>query len=154
MPAWSLEIANEFISRASADGKAFTQMHLQELVYIAHGWALALTSEPLTGDRPEAFEYGPEYRRLADALQRCGTQGVTSLIEVRLPAAELSQAEHDLINRIYSAYGSQSTSKLGTLTRSDGTPWAHVYADGAGSGRDIPHGLIREQFTKILAEFP
>jgi uncharacterized phage-associated protein len=58
---------------ASLRGIAFTQMHLQELVYIAHGWCLTLTGEPLTGDRPEALKHGPEYRRLADALAEYGT---------------------------------------------------------------------------------
>jgi uncharacterized phage-associated protein len=72
MPAWSPQIANEVIRLASADGRAFDQMKLQELVYIAHGWCLAITGEPLTGDRPEALKHGPEYRRLADALAGCG----------------------------------------------------------------------------------
>ena len=42
MPAWSPEIANRFIALASADGRALDQIQLQKLVYIAHGWFLAI----------------------------------------------------------------------------------------------------------------
>lgn len=54
VPGWSREIANRFIRLAATEGRCFDQMQLQDLVYIAHGWCLALTGEPLTGDRPEA----------------------------------------------------------------------------------------------------
>jgi uncharacterized phage-associated protein len=73
MPAWSPEIANEFIRLAAADGRTFDQLQLHALVYIAHGWHLALNGEPLTGDRPEAWDFGPMYRRLADALAAYGS---------------------------------------------------------------------------------
>ena len=54
MPAWSTQIADEFIALASQDGRALDQLQLEKLVYIAHGWCLAATGQPLTGDRPEA----------------------------------------------------------------------------------------------------
>ena len=73
MPGWSPDIANEFIRRGLREGRAFDQMQLQKLVYIAHGWCLAFSGEPLTGDRPEAWDFGPVYRRLANALQSQGT---------------------------------------------------------------------------------
>lgn len=73
MPGWSPDIANEFIRRGLREGRAFDQMQLQKLVYIAHGWCLAFSGEPLTGDRPEAWDFGPVYRRLANALQRRDT---------------------------------------------------------------------------------
>lgn len=161
MPAWSHEIADELIELALADGKAFNQMHLQELVYIAHGWCLAITGQPLTGDRPEALEHGPEYRRLADAFARWGIQPITSQIE--LPAQhsnvsktdatsgahELFPLERDILRRVYAEYGHLQTCQLASLTRANETPWDHVFAGGTGNGRDIPHKLIRAQFDEV-----
>lgn len=165
MPAWSPEIASELIKLASADGRAFDQMKLQDLVYIAHGWCLAITGEPLTGDRPEAFEHGPEYRRLADALARWGVEPVTShaLVEqagdysksdATLSAViELDAREHAILEKVYTDYGRLRTSQLATITRGKGTPWDRVFADGAGKRRDIPHQLIRAQFATIASKF-
>jgi len=165
MPAWSPQIANELIRWASADGRAFDQMKLQELVYIAHGWCLAITGEPLTGDRPEAFEHGPEYRRLADALVRWGVDPVTSEIllpeatgdysktDATLPqGAELDDREQGILERVYTDYGGLPTSQLAMVTRGQGTPWEHVFANGAGRRRDIPHALIKAQFAKIASQ--
>jgi len=146
-----------------ADGKPLDQMHLQELVYIAHGWCLAITGHPLTGDRPEAFEHGPEYKRLADMLTSHGLQPVTSKLESSLsttspailelvPArSQLFSAERDIVCRTYAEYGGLETSQLALLTRAEGTPWDIVFAGGAGERRDIPHNLIRAQFEQIAA---
>jgi uncharacterized phage-associated protein len=165
VPAWSPQIANELIRLASADGRAFDQMELQELVYIAHGWCLAITGEPLTGDRPEAFEHGPEYRRLADALAGCGIEPVTSEISGADGAADYSKTdatifggaelvarEQAVLARVYADYGGLPTSQLASLTRSKGTPWDHVFANGAGERRDIPHKLIKAQFAEIASK--
>lgn len=166
MPAWSTEIANEFIGMAAGDGDAFTQMHLQELVYIAHGWCLALTGQPLTGDRPEALEHGPEYRRLAEALIKCGTEPVKVQIPVAgsAPIKPKSDAvpvdansnfdanELAIMVQIYAQYSHRPTSELATLTRADDSPWASVYAGGRGKGRDISHKVIRNQFAEIAAK--
>lgn len=162
MPAWSTEIANELITLAAADSRAFTQMHLQELVYIAHGWCLALTGEPLTGDRPEALDHGPEYRRLAKALSHWGTAPVTASIPSQCTSATKSDAtlanadgfssvERDIMGRIYAEYGLLRTDQLATLTRATGTPWEEVFANGAGRRRDIPHQVIRAQFVELAA---
>ena len=163
VPAWSTDIANELIRMASADGGAFDQMQLQELVYIAHGWCLAMTGEPLTGDRPEALEHGPEYRRLADALATSGVEPVISEIKprpeksitsktdaTRDPSTLLS-TEHEILARVYTEYGSFHLSQLAALTRAEGTPWDRIFADGAGKGRDVPHKLIRDQFVQLAA---
>jgi len=164
VPAWSPEIANEFIKLASKDGRSFNQMQLQELVYIAHGWCLASTGQPLTGDRPEALEHGPEYRRLADALARWGVDPVTAEIDGRGAVGEvtetdatssgrgeLSEFEQDLLKRIYADYGKLHHRHLALVTRAKDTPWEAVYAGGLGRNRDISHSLIKAQFDDVAA---
>jgi uncharacterized phage-associated protein len=165
MPAWSPEIANEFIRLAAADGRAFDQLQLQALVYIAHGWCLALHGEALTGDRPEAWDFGPMYQRLATALAPCGrepvrfqissTEGFPSLkLESNSNAAssELEQVEAELVEEIYQNYGALESWQLSALTRKGSTPWKQVFADGVGRSRDIPHDLIRIQFAELLRQ--
>jgi uncharacterized phage-associated protein len=162
MPGWSTEIANELIRLGSEQGRSFDQMQLQKLVYIAHGWCLAITGEPLTGDRPEAWSIGPIYRRLADSLARQGTKPMTSSIDVpmALAAAESvggsetipSDSEAialDVLERVTLNYGALSSSQLSALTRGANAPWATVYESGKGQFREIAHSLIRDQFVRF-----
>ena len=58
-------IANAFLQRAFNEKKAIGQLKLQKLVYIAHGYYLALTGgNPLVNEPFEAWDYGPVNRTL------------------------------------------------------------------------------------------
>ena len=149
MPAWSSEIANEFIRLAAIDDRAFDQLQLQALVYIAHGWRLADCGEPLTGDRPEARAFGPLYQRLAEAFASYGEDPVLEQIEVRFHS-DLDQSETDLIEDIYQTHGHFESWQLASLTSGNDAPWSVVFANGSGEHRDIPHRLIRSQFVDLL----
>ena len=55
----SRHIANCFIRRAKNDHESMSIMRVLKLVYMAHGWTLAVLNRPLIMDRIEAWEYGP-----------------------------------------------------------------------------------------------
>ncbi|MFC7535818.1 Panacea domain-containing protein [Sphingomonas sp. GCM10030256] len=125
-------------------------------------WCLAITGEPLTGDRPEAWSYGPVYRRLADALARYGTAPVERQVTVAelypgLPMSDpvepassnLDPIAQDILKRVFRDYGTFGAPQLSALLRRNGAPWAEVFADGAGRFRDIPHNLIQAQFVDL-----
>ena len=162
MADWSPTIANEFIRRAGAEGKTFTQMQLQKLVYIANGWNLAINGEPLTCDNPEAWEYGPVYTELRRALRQYGRSPVARPIqnaeympgafdddEEAEAQATLTPDETAVIDRVYRDYGKYHAFQLSALTHREGTPWTRIYADGAGKCDEIPNDLIREHFVEL-----
>lgn len=162
MPAWSTEIANEFIARAIADQHPLDQSVLQCLVYIAHGHCLALTGQPLTGDRPEAWSQGPIYRRLANALARWGNDPVHSVMAAGdLPGAlvdrgprdeatsDLDQNELAVVERVFESYAYRSRSALAVLVQGRNAPWFQVFDNGKGVNRDIHHQLIKAQFERF-----
>jgi len=152
MPAWSTDIAREFVRLADAVSLRLDQLQLQRLVYIAHGWCLAATGEPLTGDRPEAWRIGPIYRRMADLLGPLGAGPVRLECFVEGPSAELSSFEMDRIAVTLRDYGALGSPQLSSVTQGAGTPWYKVYADGLGEHRDIPHRLVREQFHEFAGQ--
>ena len=165
MPGWSPEIANEFIRLAAKHGRKLDQLQLQALIYIAHGWCLAIHGQPLTGDRPEASKFGPVYRRLADALAKYGRQPISQQITMSEPlpnvdrsngldsnASDLDISERDLIREIFEHYGAFESPQLSALTRKGNAPWKAVFADGAGLARDISHNLVRAQFVEFLRQ--
>lgn len=79
MPTWSTAVASEFLKLALRDGDQLDQSRVQNLIYIAHGIRLATSGHPLTGDRPEAWSFGPVYRRVADALRSAGNEPLFSI---------------------------------------------------------------------------
>jgi len=78
----SLEIANAFLSLARENRTPLSQMQLQKLVYLAHGYNLALNGEPLVEDPVEAWYYGTVFRRLWDALKHCSAEGMGYLWQI------------------------------------------------------------------------
>ena len=59
----AMAIANYFLK--SYEEKGIPPLKMQKLVYIAHGWHLALYKEPLVADEyAEAWEYGPVFPSL------------------------------------------------------------------------------------------
>jgi uncharacterized phage-associated protein len=103
----------------------------------------------LTGDRPEAWDFGPVYRRLADVLEACGLDPVKKIMT---KVSNLDPSELTMIARVYRDYGQFSGAQLSNLTRRGTALWHQVYADGAGKLRDIPHELMRAQFVALIEE--
>ena len=46
------------------NNKPLTLIHLNKLPYIAHGFCLALTDQPLSNEEPEAWPHGPVFKSI------------------------------------------------------------------------------------------
>jgi uncharacterized phage-associated protein len=160
MPHSPEAVANEFLKRAKRGGIALTPMHLQKLVYIAHGWTLAITGRPLVGEQPQAWLYGPVYSSLYDALRRFGSGRVSSLIHQNNWAnaealrgsvinEQFSVEETGILNKVYEEYGDLEAFQLSALTHDAGTPWTETYV--RDENRQIPNDLIERHFRGIAA---
>ena len=66
-------IANYFLELAAKHGEKVTPLKIQKLVYIAHGWHLALYEKPLVYDEfAEAWEYGPVFPSIYHEFKHFG----------------------------------------------------------------------------------
>jgi uncharacterized phage-associated protein len=159
-----LAIANEFIKRAFVEGRKLTPMQLQKLVYLAHGWNLAVTGEPLIEGRFEAWDWGPVNRPLYEALRKFGADPVDRLLhrgedlplfgednDGPVAIEELVGQERDVINRTWKVYGKYPAFQLSALTHEAGTPWAMVYQKKGN--REVSNSAIQEYFVR-LADSP
>ncbi len=147
-------VANEFIKQARNDGRTLTNMQLQKLVYIAHGYSLAILHRPLVKQSVEAWRYGPVIPDLYHALRQYKSGNVTEPINL-LPSEELSETDHALVASVLNAYGQFSGTQLSTMTHKEGTPWREIYRPNAFfNNDDIPDPLIAEHYLKLLNERP
>lgn len=163
MTVRSAALANEFISRAAEHGQHFTQMQLQKLVYIAHGWNLAIHDEPLTIDDPAAWPYGPAYIELLWTFRRYGKSAITKKIKFSdLPGGAsddedgsldvtgvLEDHEKALIDEVFRVYGRYHAFQLSALTHQKGTPWDTVYNKRGGEREPIDKELIKKHFEGL-----
>jgi uncharacterized phage-associated protein len=145
-------IANEFLRCAWQEGRDLTNMQVQKLVYIAHGYSLAILDLPLVRQRVEAWRYGPVIPVLYHSLRQYGSGFVTEPIATNSQEA-LSETFHVLISVVESAYGRFTGPQLSTMTHREGTPWRQVYKPNAQFTNDpIDDELIRQHYLTLLHE--
>lgn len=117
------QIAEWFIARAGRERKSLTQMKLQKLVYIAHGWNLALYDEPLLIERAEAWKWGPVIRSLYRDFADYGSNPISAT----RPMPELDAQTNGLLERIWETYGKFTAVQLSAMTHADNTPWQSAF---------------------------
>ncbi len=165
MAIHSTVVANKFFDLANNVGKSLTQMQLQKLVYIAHGWSLAINKEPLTSDFSYAWEYGPVYTELLEALRSYGSQPITRKIKVKDygfgasakdadndVSGTFSDQQSELIHKVFEVYGKFHAFQLSALTHKKDTPWYEVYEQAKHRRGEIPNKKIEEHFIKIAED--
>lgn len=158
----AIAIANEFLRRAESEQRALTHMHPQKLVYLAHGWTLAVSGRPLIEEPFEAWEYGPVVRKLYQSLRYAGAGDVPRLIRfgddtpseidnAEEAAAILTPSESAVIDRVWENYREFQAFQLSALTHADGSPWQRTYDNGQGKNGFINTDLIWDYFADLAA---
>lgn len=143
----SLAVANEFIKLAQQEGDlSLTNMKLQKLVYIAHGFSLAAYDKPLL-DREDvyAWQFGPVIKELYEQLRIYGRNSVTA----PLPAPDqISPDDAALIKAVWEGYGHHSAFALSNITHKTNTPWTLTWNETPFS--IISDHLIQAHYKRIL----
>ena len=124
---------------------------MQKLVYLAHGWHLAIYDEPLVDDEyAEAWKYGPVFPSLYYEFRHRGRFPIVN------PATELEFLSPDdfefkentpkipksdrqtcrLLDRIWEVYGGRTALQLSEITHRPGSPW-HQTRKKAGNKNNI-----------------
>ena len=148
MPYSAATIANKFLSLADHDGKLLTNMQLQKLVYIAHGYYLAIIGKPLLYDEVKAWQWGPVIIDLYESLRKYGAGNVTERIPVQ--DVELDPMAERIIEKVWKAYGKFSGFRLSAITHKEGSPWDRTWRDWQYGA--IPDELIAEYYRRLLNE--
>jgi len=175
----SRAVGNYFIERYGQKN-AISPLKLQKLVYVSHGWHLALYNEPLvTDEHPEAWTFGPVFPSLYHAFKHHGA------LPILKPASEYEMPKDDspkresgfahflpgklrtviprvdeededtirLLDRIWVVYGGYSGAELSAMTHKRGSPWDETRnGDGIRNNANIQDGLIERHFKSLMLE--
>jgi len=153
-------IANLLIDIARENGSYLDQMKLQKLVYIMHGWNLAITGQSLVTDDIQAWQYGPVIPSLYSEFRNCGRNSITDYAtDVQISEGDLSftfappkvdsgdSHTRELANKVWAIYGAYSGPQLSNLTHMPETPWDKVYKVSPRAA--IDNKLIKEHFVGL-----
>lgn len=138
-------IAEYFLRKAQEQGSALTPMQVLKLVYIAHGWQLALNHRPLVDKPVEAWQYGPVIPSLYHHYKRFGG-GVIRDIPDTPPSVDPSDG--NVMDQVWDGYGSWSGISLSSLTHEAGSPWSTTVRQ-SGLGAVIPNDLIEDYYARL-----
>lgn len=121
-------------------------MQVLKLVYICHGWMLALYHRPLIKDEIQAWQYGPVIPSLYNKVRGFKSGPVAA---ISAPAREeLDAAETDLVRQVYELYGHMSGPALSRITHAKGTPWELTYEPNS-FGLVINDDLIEDHYSRL-----
>lgn len=144
LPYSASSIANFFIQKSIDDDcKDLTIIKLLKLIYIAHGWSLALFSRPLISESIQAWKYGPviestyyRFREFADQpidLYYCLNEDVE-----RNPLPD-DQGTRELLNTIWRIYKNTTGIQLANWTHAKEGAWYEAWHEEKGySKRNHP----------------
>lgn len=161
-------IANGFLEKSGDEKKPITPMQLLKLVYIAHGWNLAVTGEPLFDEPVQAWPYGPVVPSLFHEFKRYGSSPIKHLAQVPLKPREPytkfadldfeteapfveDETTNGLIDWVWNGYGHLSGWQLSRMTHEPSTPWSITMDEYRKNGKSqtIPNDLIRAHYLEL-----
>lgn len=133
-----------------ANGRALTQRQIHSLLFVAHGWTLAIDGEPLVSGHVSAADRGPSFLAIRQHFGKFGIEAATTLLRPRRGpafAAPISETEEKILAKTWQRYGKSLTSMIG-ITHAEGTPWSNTYF-GHRRGGIIPESEIKSFFTRL-----
>ena len=147
----SRAIANCFVRLAHEAGKRLTIMPLVKYVYIAHGWTLGHTGEPLICHEVQAWKHGPVVPEVYYAFRSRG-------FIVRAPAKNILGKEYhvdldgirkEIVGDVYAKYSALTPFQLSSITHHPHSPWSkyrgHYY-------EPIPDEEIARYYREVVAK--
>lgn len=159
------EVANYFLDLAGKEGVELSPLQIQKLVYIAHGWHLAIYEEPLVDDEyAEAWEYGPVFPSLyyefkefgADPIKRFAVEAYyidfLKKWETSTPSIKKNDIEtQEFLNHIWKLHKELTGGQLINLTHKEGSPWKQT-RDRSSNIRnaDIDNETIENYYKEQL----
>ena len=147
----SYTVAAVFTQLADKEGLAFTQIQLQKLVYIAHGFKLASSggNSGLINEHVIAWRVGVVLPTLYEKLKYYNLDKVP----VFESTATLSIIDKSIVAAVYRGYKALSGVQLSMITCRIGTPWYmtwYLNKGEEGIGFIIPDHVINQYYINLM----
>ncbi|MCG8409867.1 MAG: DUF4065 domain-containing protein [Bacteroidales bacterium] len=153
-------VGNYLLDLAQKEKKEVTILPLMKLVYLVHGFSLAIYNKSALNphyDKVEAWKYGPVIPSLYHELKRFGSDNIKKyrsqvIIEIKdsfkLKKASLDDKEiTEITNFVWESFKDYTPTQLVELTHASGSPWHDVYKPDENN---IIDDAITKRYFKAL----
>ncbi|MFN3588756.1 MAG: Panacea domain-containing protein [Spirosomataceae bacterium] len=155
-------VANFFIEKGIDNKNPLTQLQIQKLVFISHGWYLGIYNKNLIDEDFEAWQFGPVVRELYEHLKVYKNNKVTSKI-----SKEEAEFDDGVIKKytttpvvkgekivshleiIWDTHGGLSGAQLVNITHQKNSPWYAVYVEMNRYKGRISNNLIQQYYKEL-----
>ena len=153
----SIALANYFIEQSLKENADITLLKLVKLVYIAHGFLLALLNKSFINeryDKVEAWRFGPVIPTVYhtfkyNANNPIKERGVVFLSDDnKFVYPKISQEAVLVLDFVWKRYGKMSSSTLVDLLHIDGSPWKTFYIEGKNV--EIPDSVTKGYYAALF----
>lgn len=159
-PLCPVLVADYFIANASGP---LTPLQVIKMVYIAHGYSLAILGEPLVEEAVEAWRYGPVIPSVYHNAKKYGGGRITELLYSGISTADttgmgrakefvmdqVSPRQVDILDGVLEVYGGFTGIELTNMTHVNDSPWKRYYKEGV-AGRQIPNDAIKDHYKELI----
>lgn len=152
----AIDVAYKLLQLAKEKDLQLSNLQLQKLVYIAHGYMLGWKSTPLVNDEIQAWKYGPVIHSIYNQFKENGANKVpTEGIDNVTIDADFTADEIICLNGVLDLYANRTPESLITTTHQENTPWDEVWNKSGGKSSyfaKIPNELIKNHYRKVVTD--
>ncbi len=149
----SIDVAYRMLQLAKVKGIQLSNLQLQKLVYIAHGYLLGWKGKPLFTDDVSAWKYGPVIEPIYRHFKGFKAEKI-ELPHLDEIESRLDEDAEQVMKGVLDLYGKESAVGLVNITHQKDTPWDVVWNEQKGSKHlfaTIPDEIIREHYLKVIS---
>jgi len=122
-------------------------MKVLKLVYISHGFNLAIFNTPLIKEKVQAWQYGPVIPELYFRLKTNDLDTISVFYD-DVQRLEGDEGTKKLLDAVYTKYGKYDGIQLSNLTHQKKTPWDITVSKYES---EITEDLIKKHYKTLLS---
>jgi uncharacterized phage-associated protein len=154
----AVDVAIKILKEAELLGIELSNLQLQKLAYITHGYFLAWQNMPLIREPIQAWTYGPVIGPIYHQYKIYGDRKIPSQGDLPTELDQPSGSAHnavECIQTVLKLYGNMNAMELVNITHQRKTPWDEVWNERQGSnyyGAPIANELIQDHYRIVLTD--
>ena len=154
-----IAVANFFLDLGESHSTKIDPLKLQKLLFVAHGWHLAIYRKPLVREPIGAWKWGPVIESVYHEFKRFGGSPITEkgtrphkiqrdqVVYYEPTLSDLDESLKVFLKKIWDGYGYYSGVQLANITHKPGSPWTRSIEEG---WQPIPTHEIRKYYLGLL----